>query len=282
MAEGDSVSLTAGAPNGGTPPSDFSSMIPEEFRGHPSLAPIKDLGGLVKSYVSAQEMIGKDKVVLPNEKSTPEQWNEFFGRLGRPESPDKYGLTKDGLPEGLTVDDDYLKSLSGAFHEAGLSAAQAKKVFDAMNAYAAKNFTDSTTQEQMQMTQAMENLRKEFGSAFDARIDGARRAVATFLDEQSREFLQNSGLDGHPEMVRIFAEIGAKLGEPATDGGGGQGGGGFGPMTPAQANAEINARYADAEFMQMYNDRYHPRHAWAVEQLQQLFHFAHPPQQRSE
>ena len=47
---------------------------------------------LAKSYINATQMIGKDKVAVPNKNSTEDQWNEVYDKLGRPESADKYSL----------------------------------------------------------------------------------------------------------------------------------------------------------------------------------------------
>jgi hypothetical protein len=43
--------------------------LPEDIRAEPSLANVRDLPGLAKSYVNAQRMIGRDKIVLPKDDS---------------------------------------------------------------------------------------------------------------------------------------------------------------------------------------------------------------------
>jgi len=37
-------------------------------------------------------MIGQDKVVIPNNNSTDDQWSEVYSKLGRPETADQYKL----------------------------------------------------------------------------------------------------------------------------------------------------------------------------------------------
>ena len=41
---------------------DWRDSIPEEIRGHSSLAHINDIGALAKSYLHAQQMVGAEKV----------------------------------------------------------------------------------------------------------------------------------------------------------------------------------------------------------------------------
>ena len=69
--------------------------VPEELVKEPSVKNLPDLQSLVKSYVSAQKMIGAEKVVIPKKDATAEQWGEFYKKLGMPEQLEKYALTKD-------------------------------------------------------------------------------------------------------------------------------------------------------------------------------------------
>ena len=73
----------------------FMEMIPEELREHPSLAPIKDVGNLARSYVNAQRLIGSDKVPLPA-NPTDEDLDNIYSKLGRPEDASGYEIATDG------------------------------------------------------------------------------------------------------------------------------------------------------------------------------------------
>ena len=53
-------------------------------------------------------MIGQDKLVIPNNNSTDDQWNEVYAKLGRPESADKYTL--DVNSEVVNLDEGAIKS----------------------------------------------------------------------------------------------------------------------------------------------------------------------------
>ena len=55
-------------------------------------------------------------VTLPTENSTPEEWAEFYGKLGRPETAEKYDLP---VPQGL--DDSFPKAMAPVMFQAGLS-----------------------------------------------------------------------------------------------------------------------------------------------------------------
>lgn len=252
-------------------PPDFRSMIPSEFQNHPTLAPYKDLAGLVKSHIELNGMVGKNRIALPGDDASPEAWNAFYNQLGRPESPDKYGLKKpEDFPEGLNLPEPYLKFLSETFHKHGLTPKQAQGLFSELNQFAVKNFIDDSNNYKTQLQNLQNELEQEFGPASAAKRDMAKRAMSTFLDEKTKGFLEEAGLADHPMMTRLMAKIGEKLADPASDGSGG-GGGNFRNLSPAQAQAEINTKLADEDFMKQYTNQFHPAHKQAVETMTALY-----------
>ena len=73
-------------------PKSFVSSLPEDLRTEPSLQNIQDVNQLAKGYVSAQRMVGADKMAIPTKNSTPDDWKEVYTKLGLPETPDNYGV----------------------------------------------------------------------------------------------------------------------------------------------------------------------------------------------
>ena len=68
-------------------PQTFVDTLDESIRGEPSLKNFNDANTLAKSYLSAQRMIGLDKIAIPNQNSSQEEWNAAFNCLGRPARP---------------------------------------------------------------------------------------------------------------------------------------------------------------------------------------------------
>ena len=82
---------------------DWKASLAEEIRADKSLAPIKDINSLAKSYIHAQKLVGVEKIPLPNKHATEEDWNVVYDKLGRPKSPEeyKYNISKDAnIDEG--------------------------------------------------------------------------------------------------------------------------------------------------------------------------------------
>ena len=94
----------------------WKETISEEFRNDPNISKFTEIDALAKSYINATRMIGQDKVAVPNENSTDDQWNEVYGKLGRPESPDKYKLEVNS--DLVPLDESAVKSFAENAHQA--------------------------------------------------------------------------------------------------------------------------------------------------------------------
>ena len=97
-----------------TTQTNFQDLIPDEYRAEKSLENFKDMGDFVKSYLSAQKIVGADKIPVPNKFATDEDWNKVYEKLGRPKSADEY---KFNLPEDKTVDEAALKGFADQAHK---------------------------------------------------------------------------------------------------------------------------------------------------------------------
>ena len=75
-----------------TTTSSWKDSISEEYRADPNIEKFTEIDALAKSYINATKMIGQDKIAIPNNNSTEDQWDEVYAKLGRPESADKYAL----------------------------------------------------------------------------------------------------------------------------------------------------------------------------------------------
>src|SRR5690554_6452317 len=95
--------------------------LPESFRADAVFSRFKDMESLLASYKSAQSMVGMDKIPIPGKHATDDDWKQVFGRLGLPESVDKYEMK---LPEG--VDADFVKAFKETAHKAGVLPKQAQ------------------------------------------------------------------------------------------------------------------------------------------------------------
>lgn len=98
--------------------------LPEDLQNELSLDTFQDFPEAMRQLVGAQKMIGKDKIVIPNEKSTQAEWDAFYSRLGRPKTPGEYKYTP---PTDLSLVDmspEMMNPILSDFHKAGYSQKQ--------------------------------------------------------------------------------------------------------------------------------------------------------------
>jgi hypothetical protein len=257
---------------------DFKSGLPDELKNDPSLAPIKDLPGLVKSYVNAQKLVGRDKIALPGENAKPEEWAEVWKRLGRPETPEGYKLAKPSdLPKDFPFQEQIIQGFSKTAHELGLTPAQVTGLYK----WYLQGEVDAWTgmqRDQAQGVQAAETaLRKEYGSAYEERVDAAKKILAQFGSQELLQQLETSGLGNNPLLVKFLANVAGQFSEDTLKG---MGKSRFNIKTPEEARADIAALKADKAFTDAYFDPKHQGHEEAKKKYNALYAQAYPEEKK--
>ena len=100
----------------------------------------------------------------------------------------------------------------------------------------------------------------------------ARDAVEKFGGDSLKQVLDKTGLGNHPEVVKAFAKVGRLIAEDEIIGRGSRAG--F-TMTPQEAQAQIQMKQGDREFMKAYTTSHDPGHASAVAEMTKLFELVH-------
>jgi len=191
----------------------WKEAISEEFRSDPNIAKFTEIDALAKSYINATKMIGQDKVAVPNNNSTEDQWNEVYSKLGRPESPDKYELNvkSDVVP----IDETAIKTFAETSHKLGLNNRQAQGILE----FYKNSMEGSAQQSKIDMETAQANaeqqLRQEWGKTFE---DNVRKAGSLAKANLGVEVLDMQLQDGtrlgdHPDIIKGFAKIADMMSE---------------------------------------------------------------------
>jgi hypothetical protein len=280
--QGGGASAAAGSQGNNTAITDWRSALPEALRGEKAFESIKGkdlneaLPELSKQFLHAQRMVGADKVVLPNDKSTPEEIKAFRTKLGVPENPDDYKDFK--LPEGLTadkLDKERLTLWQKEMHEAGIPKSQAERL---ISKFLSEEHGHGQAQLQAQAKQ-IENwelqVKQEFGTKLDEKLNFSRWAVKEFGDPELVAVLDSTGLGSHPSVVKLLAKIGEQLADDKQRGfnsGGPRGGN----LTPESAQAALSAFNRDEAKQAALFKADHPQHEIVVKERQALFEAAFP------
>lgn len=262
-------------------PQDWKEALPEEIRSHPSLEPYK-LGegealvnvppGLINSYVNQQKLIGRDKIPVPPENATDDDWNEVFSRLGRPENPEGYELKlPEDLPEEVKISDELMGEYRTTAHKLGILPKQAQSLLEWYLGANGKQIEALSTQRKEFQGRAEADLRKTWGKAYDEKVELSSNTFAHLANQMGEEkseqlmnLMDDTGLGDHPLLVSFFAKIGELIGEDVI---GGRPTAQY-ALTPEQASAEIARIYGDEKHP--YHHPKHPEHKMAVARMEQL------------
>jgi hypothetical protein len=185
----------------------WKEAISEDLRNDPNISKFTELEALAKSYVNATRMIGQDKVAVPNNNSTEDQWNEVYNKLGRPESPDKYQL--EVKSDVVPLDESAIKSFAENAHQLGLNNKQAQGILE----FYKNSMEGSVQQNQVDMETAQANaeqeLRKEWGRAYEDNIKKAGAVAKANMDANILDMQLKDGtrLGDHPAIIKGFANI---------------------------------------------------------------------------
>ena len=199
--------------NADTPISSWKDSISEEYRVDPNIEKFTEIDALAKSYINATKMIGQDKLVIPNNNSTDDQWSEVYSKLGRPESADKYSL--DVNSEVVNLDEGAIKSFTENAHQLGLNNKQAQGILEfyknSMEGSAQQSVIDTETAQ----SQAEQQLRQEWGRDFDGKVKQAGALAKANINPEVLDMQLQDGtrIGDHPEIIKGFAKIASMMSE---------------------------------------------------------------------
>lgn len=233
----------------------------------PTLGSINDIPSLAKSYIHAQKMVGKDKIIIPDQFATPEDWNkQVWSKLGLPESADKYEFK---APEG--TDPAFLSKFKEFALKGGILPKQAEGLFDFYTNYTKEVIQAQDNENKQMFDSAVADLKKEFGTAYEKKLGVASNFFNTVADDATKKLFQETGLGNNPAVIKLFAKIAAMNGEdqfvPSHEKGN------LG-LTPAEAQTKINEIMGNKEHP--YFNKQHPNHANAVAEVGKLFAMQSP------
>ena len=191
----------------------WKETISEEFRNDPNIAKFTEIDALAKSYINATRMIGSDKVIVPNQNSNEDHWNEVYDKLGRPQSPDKYKfeIKSDVVP----FEETSIKQFAENAHKLGLNNKQAQGILEFYKNNVEQIAQQSQIDIETSQAQSQQQLRQEWGRAYDEKLTKAKSiAQANFSKELLNTQLKDGTVLGdNPEIIKGFANIANLLSE---------------------------------------------------------------------
>lgn len=257
----------------------YSGIQDAELRSYVEKTGYKSMDDVVSAARSGRQLISKvqgdpDRVLMmPKDWEDEAQVAEFYGKLGRPETPDGYQFVDQ---DGNTIEQDAVVDwFRDAAYRTGLPGEKASAMLNEFRGMAAELQQQQEAQAEEAWQQGFErdmaDLRKEWGNGYDEKIAISRAALQQFPELGSAELERTLGAKAYYQLV---SNIGERIGEHKVVSGGGRNES-FG-RTPQQAQAALQELQASKEWQEAFFDSGHIGHAAALAKRDALMRDAYP------
>lgn len=219
---------------------DYAPLFtPDKDNNPPDMAKHKTPADFLKAYKGLNELAGRKGVIVPNEKSTPEEWNKYYAALGRPDKPEGYKLTMpEKLHPSIKVTPEGQKKFFEAAHKIGLP----NQMADQLNQWYLSDLSAQITQAETAQAEAAKAADAKLHETWGAKYDENSKVAELAFNAFGKDKLHPDSMKD-PAIREVFYQIGSKI-SPDTMAalfeGGGQGGDGGGDV-----DKQIAAIWAD-------------------------------------
>ena len=131
----------------------------------------------------------------------------------KPGAPEEY--TDFALPEGMTVDPDLITEFKAEAKRLNLQQEDAQKLVDMQAKLAEKQGKAVLEQHQKTVTGWADKVKQDLGADYKQELSYAAKAINKFGTPELREFFNATGVGNHPELVKVFINIGKQISEDA-------------------------------------------------------------------
>jgi hypothetical protein len=226
--------------------------------------PVEAAVKLLKGHRSAEQRIGKGLDAIMDRPAKDQKYAEWAkanaAALGLPESVEGYKVERPAdWPKDLPWNEDLDAKAQALAFENGVPPEVHKAYIGMVADYMKGTAADLDRQMDAARGEMMAELQRDWGKETDAKLTQAKQAMGHFAGEaglapEAVDSLMTTLKEkvGDAATMKLFAAIGASMGEDKI---GGLGGGGQFGMTPAEANAAIAAMAAPGgELFEAYKD----------------------------
>ena len=171
----------------------------------------------VGQYIKELNSFAGKKGDIPKADATDEEWDEFYSKLGRPESIEGYDFVlnedfKEIVGDGIDFYNSALDGFKEQVFKLGASPTQAEQMVDWYLTQVANQVEESN----QLMTQRDEENEAELRKAWGESYDGMKRGIDAMLtsnglSDEQLTWLKDSGILDEPTLVVTLGKIASKF-----------------------------------------------------------------------
>ena len=172
----------------------------------------------VGKYIKELQSFAGKKGDIPKPDATEDEWAEFYGKLGRPESTDGYDFTVGDEFRELVGEDSApffekaVEGFKGQAYAMGASSEKAEGLVDWYLGMVAQEIEESNAA-MKEADEAMDKeLRGEWGDGYDGMMNGITAMLkANGMPDENLQFAIDSGLLRDPALATTLANIATRF-----------------------------------------------------------------------
>jgi hypothetical protein len=248
----------------------------DDLKNHVALKPFVNIeadkgkintSSLLKAYVDTKKLVGAKGLQKPSEYAEKHEVDEFYKEaIGYEPDRENYKVDR---PEEAKIPAEMYDKIADFAHENRVPAEVAAKFLGLLENSAVENMKNTTEASQRARVEELKALENEWGSAYKTKFGLAAKLVGEFGDESLVKFLDDSGENNNPHLIRIFSEVASKLYKTGNFPGKHDTEGSLAGMTPSEADTEINMIRGDKNHP--FNNKNHPNHKKAGQDMLRLY-----------
>lgn len=199
---------------------DGYTGIPETYRSNEAFKD-KDINTVLDEYLYQKEVLGTHEenglVALPKEGADEATINQFYAKLGKPETPAEYGFkAPEDWPEGLDYSDERAAAFAEQAHALNLTTQQAQGLFDYYHGMIKEAYSAQQEAHTDVLSGNIEALEAAWGphdsDKFAENRNLALRAFNSIGDaDLAEEFKSSPEIASNPLVMKAFAALGKRM-----------------------------------------------------------------------
>lgn len=172
----------------------------------------KDANELGKYIKELKSFTGK-KGDIPKEDASQEEWDAFYSKLGRPESPEGYDFAmNDEFKQLVGAEAPFFESAIEGFKEQAYALGASPEKAEALIDWYLDKVATQINESREAMNEFNEKqdaeLRKEWGANYDGLYDANKAMLKRFgADQDTINELDSSGVLRNPVLAKTLAKI---------------------------------------------------------------------------
>lgn len=195
----------------------WKSHLNPDFANSPTMQKYADtkegFNDATKAHLELQKMMGYEKVPVPKGPEDKAAMDAFRKAFKIPDKAEGYNLADIEVPENMKDLNFDKKGFAEVVHKRNLTPDQAKSLWGDYTEMVKKQYADASKKYQDEVANAVTQLRSEWGSAYESKVELGQMVINKFSGDQATSDFVTAQLAKDPRGIKFLAKLGDQFAE---------------------------------------------------------------------